>query len=134
MISPTTHARRTILAALKADATVTGFIPAARIYPPKTPNGPTKPFSRYGASFAEPARASCWSGGGVRGTVHVFVGQSGTILDPEAFTGDAVDAMAEAIDGIEDCFVERTQVFADADEPDDYHGIVFFRMDAMGQS
>lgn len=132
MISPTKHARTTILTALKADTTTTDLVP--RIFPEKTPNSPQKPFGRYGSSFAEPARASCWSGGSVRGTVHVFVGQTSTIHDPAAYTGDALDAMAEVIDGIDDCYVERTQVFADADEPDDYHGIVFFRMDAMGQS
>lgn len=133
MISPTKYARQTILAALKADATVTALIPAARIFPAKTPSAPIKPFGRYGTATSEPQRASCWRGGEVSGAYHVFVGTSSTIHDPESWTGDVVDAMAEAIDGIPDCHVVRTQVLPDPDEADVWHGLIQWEMMAMAE-
>jgi hypothetical protein len=133
-LSPTTYARQTILAALKADSAVTAMVPKASIYPAKTPNNPGKPFIRYGSASVQPQRASCWAGGDVSGAVHLFVGQSGAIHDPEAFAGDALDAIAEALDAIEDCHVERTQLLPDAEEPDIMHGIAFFTVKAMAEA
>lgn len=130
-ISPTTHARQTVLAALKAESAVTARIPAARIYPSKTPNTPVKPFARYGASDDTPERYSGWRGGDVSSALHVFVAQSEAIPDPEAWCGDTVGAIADAIDALPDCIVERTQVIPDAEEPDVMHGIVFFTMKAL---
>lgn len=133
-ISPTTYARQTILAALKADDAVTASVPASRIYPTKTPNPVTKPFIRYGATDSSPDRYSCWRGGDVAGAVHVFVGVAPSIPDPEAWCGDTLDAMAEAIDRVEDCHVVRTQVLPDPEEPDVMHGIVFFTMKALADA
>jgi hypothetical protein len=130
MLSPTTLAQKAVIAALKADAAVIALVPAARIYPPKTPSGPTKPFIRYGSAGAEPERLSGIRGGVVAGAVHVFVGVTDDILDPGQFAGDAADAIAEAIDAVDNAFVERTQVMPDAAEPDVVHGIVWFRFTA----
>lgn len=130
-ISPTVYARQTILAALKADAAVTARIPAARLYPAKTTNAPVKPFGRYGTATSEPDRYSCWRGGDVSGAYHVFAGVAAGIPDPEAWTGETVDAIAEAIDAVEDCHVVRTQVLPDPEEADVWHGLVFFEMKAL---
>lgn len=130
-LSPTTYARQTILTALRADPAVTARIPADRLYPAKTPNPATKPFGRYGTATSEPDRYSCWRGGDVSGAYHVFVGVAPAIPDPEAWCGDTVDALAEAIDGISDCHVERTQVLQDPEEADVWHGIVFFELKAL---
>lgn len=130
MISPTEIARETILTALKANAPVVAKVPAARIYPPKTPNNPTKPFIRYGASDAMPERYAGIRGGEVSGAVHVFVGVTSSIPDAMKFAGETVDLIAECIDGIDNAFVERTQVMPDAEEPDVAHGIVWFTFTA----
>jgi len=133
-IAPTVHARTSILAALKAYAAVTARIPAARLYPAKTPNPPVKPFGRYGTATTEPDRYSCWRGGDVSGAYHLFAGASASIPDPEAWMGDTVDAAAEAIDAIEDCYVVRTQVLPDPEEADVWHGIVFWEMKALAEA
>lgn len=130
-ISPTVYARQTILAALKADASVTARIPAARLYPAKTPNAPVKPFGRYGTATAEPERYSGMRGGDVSGAYHVFAGVSDAIPDPEAWVGDTVDAISEAIDGTEDCYAVRSQVLPDPEEADLWHGVVFFELKAL---
>lgn len=130
-ISPTVYARQTILAALKANPAVTARIPAARLYPAKTPSAPVKPFGRYGTATSEPDRPSGWRGGDVSGAYHVFAGAGPAIPDPEAWVGDTVDAIAEAIDAIDDCHVTRTQVLPDPEEVDVWHGIVFFEMKAL---
>lgn len=134
MLSPTVHARQTILAALKASSAVTARIPAARIFPAKTPNSPEKPFGRYGTASAEPDRYSCWKGGDVSGAYHVFAGVTATIFDPEAWIGDTLDAMAEAIDAVPDCHVVRTQVLPDPEEPDVVHGLIFWEMKTLAEA
>lgn len=132
-ISPTAYARTTILTALKANSAVTARIPASRLYPAKTPNPATKPFGRYGTATTEPDRYSCWRGGDVSGAYHVFAGVAASIPDPEAWVGDTVDAIAEAIDGVADCHVVRTQVLPDPEEADVWHGIVFFELKALAE-
>lgn len=130
-LSPTTHARRTVLAALKAESAVTDRIPAESLYPGKTSHSPTLPFGRYGASESDPERYAGWRGGDVSGAFHVFVGQSDAIPDPEAWCGDTVNVIASTLDELPDCLIDRTQVMADAAEPDVWHGIVFFTLKAI---
>jgi hypothetical protein len=130
-LSPTVYARQTILAALKGTEEVKARIPAGRIYPAKTPNAPVKPFGRYGTATSEPDRYSCWRGGDVSGAYHVFAGVADDIPDPEAWVGETVDIIAEAIDAIDDCYTVRTQVLQDPEEADLWHGIVFFEMKAL---
>lgn len=130
-ISPTNHVQDTILDALKTSNAVTALVP--RLYPSKTPNNPTKPFGRYGSVDAFPSRPSGWRGGDVSGAYHVFVGVSDTISDPTTFCGAATDAIAEAIDSIPDCRVDRTQIIPDSAEPDVLHGTVFFTFTALAE-
>jgi hypothetical protein len=133
-LSPTVYARQTILAALKANPAVTWRIPAARLYPAKTPTAPVKPFGRYGTATSEPDRYSCWRGGDVSGAYHVFAGVAPTIPDPEAWVGETIDALAEVIDAIDDCHAVRTQVLQDPEEADLWHGVVFFEMKALSDA
>ena len=125
-ISPTLMARTAILDAIQGDASVTALVPAARLYPSKTPNNPIKPFGRYGSEIVEPVRASCWRGGTVAAAYHVFVGTTDAIPDPKSYAEHAVAALADCIDALDDCHVERTQIMEDGQEADVWHGIVQF--------
>ncbi|WP_167706612.1 tail completion protein gp17 [Sphingobium fuliginis] len=132
-ISPTFYVRQTILTALQADAGVLAFIPADSLYPSKTPNNPAKPFGRYGAETNEPMRPSGWRGGEVSTAYHVWVGVTDAIPDPKTYCEQSVDAIAEAIDALPDCTVERTQLLEDASEPDLWHGVVQFTFTALAE-
>ena len=121
-----TSVRREILTALKANSTVTAIVPAARIYPSKTPDGPTYPFIRYGAASMEPHSLSCWKGGTVSGMVHCFVGVGGAIVDAEATCGDLTEAMSDCIGALSTTFATSFQIMADSEEPDVWHGFVQF--------
>ena len=131
MPEPIPYTRQTILTALRADPAVTARIPAARLYPTKTVNKPTKPFGRYGASDAEDDPYSGWEGDDVSGAYHVFAGVSDAIPDPEAWCGEIVGLIKKCLNRIPECIVERTQVIPDPEEPDVMHGIVFFTMKAL---
>lgn len=130
-ISPTKHTRETILTSLQADPAIVALVP--RLYPTKTPNKPERPFGRYGASDGLPERASGWRGGSVSSIYHVFVGKAGNIPDPETYCADAVDAIAEVVDGLAGCFVDRTQVIPDTAEADAHHGLVYFTYTALAE-
>jgi len=132
-ISPTIDARTSILSAIQADAAVTALIPASRLYPAKTPNNPTKPFGRYGADSVLPVRASCWEGGDVSGSYHIWVGVTASIPDPNTYAQNAMAAIADAIEGIDRCYVDRTLIIEDAEESDVWHGIVQFTFHAVEQ-
>lgn len=130
-ISPTKFVRETILKALQNSAQVTSLVP--RLYPTKTPNKPIKPFGRYGSSDDTPSRPSGWIGGEVSAAYHVFVAKGGDILDPESHCADAVSAVADTIDSLPNCIVDRTQTLPDGDEPDAHHGLIFFTYSAIGE-
>lgn len=130
-ISPTNHVRETILEALMAASSVTSLVP--RLYPTKTPNNPVKPFGRYGSSNADAVRPSGWRGGNVDGSYHVFVAVNPAIPDPGDHCGKAVDAIAEIIDSLPDCIVDRTMTVPDGSDPDTHHGIVFFTYGALAE-
>lgn len=132
-ISPTLAARSSILEAIQTDAAVTALIPAARLYPSKTPNNPVKPFGRYGAEAVEPVRASCWKGGAVAGAYHVWAAVTPAIPDPKTFTELAVAAIADALDAMPDCYVDRTLLLEDTDEADLWHGVVQFTFTVIEQ-
>lgn len=131
MTQPLPYARQSVLGALGADAAVVALIPADRHYPTKTPSRPVKPWLRSGVAEGETIQFGCWKGEAVHGSIHVFVGQTDTILDPETWCGEAVGAIKEAIELLPDCFVDRTTVIPDTAEPDVMHGIVFWRLDAL---
>jgi Protein of unknown function (DUF3168) len=121
-----TSVRQAILPALKANSAITAIVPADRIYPSKTPSAIVYPFIRYGQSSLTPHSLSCWKAGTVSGSVHCFVQASDVILDPDAKCGDLAEAIADCIGGINEGFAASVQVIPDSDEPDVYHGIVFF--------
>lgn len=121
-----TSVRQTIIPALKANSAITAIVPSARIYPAKTPSAPVYPFVRYGAVTFQPHSLSCWKAGTVSGAVHCFVQANASIPDPEAKCGDLAEAVADAIGGLNEGFATSVQIIPDADEPDVYHGIVFF--------
>lgn len=121
-----TSIRTQILTALKADSIVTAIVPAGRIYPSKTPSGVTWPFIRYGSATMTPNSLSCWKGGTVSGMVHCFVGVSGAIHDAEAICGDLAEAMADCIGELPTTFATSFQILPDPEEPDAWHGIVYF--------
>lgn len=132
-ISPTIEARAIILPALKADPAVTALIPAAKLYPTKTPNNPVKPFGRYGAESVEPVRASCWRGGDVSSAYHVWVGVTAAIPDAKQYCERASAAIADVLDTLPDCNVDRTVIFEDVAESDIWHGVVMFTFSAVEQ-
>ncbi len=132
-ISPTIEARGIILPALKADAATITLIPAARLYPSKTPNNPVKPFGRYGAENVEPERYAGWRGGAVSTAYHVFVGTTAAIPDAKAHCEKAVAAIADVLDALPDCYVDRTQILEDGAEADVWHGVVMFTFTAIDQ-
>ena len=132
-ISPTFHVRETMLAAIQADAAVVALIPAGSLYPSKTPNNPTKPFGRYGAETNIPVRPSGWRGGEVSGAYHVWVGVTDAIPDPKTYCEQCVEAVAEVIDALPDCYVERTQLLPDDAEPDLWHGVIQFAFTALAE-
>lgn len=131
MTSPANHARDTILAATQADAGAIGFVPADRQFPNKTPSAPAKPYSRMGPVNSDIERLSGWDGAQCDGAVHIFVGESPAIPDPESFANDAVATFRDVMDGLAFCIVDRTIVMRDREEGDVYHGIVFYRYDAV---
>ncbi|TCM21477.1 uncharacterized protein DUF3168 [Novosphingobium sp. PhB165] len=131
-ISPTLYARQIILPAIQTDAEVTALIPAASLYPSKTPNNPPKPFGRYGGGdTSTPLRPSGWKGGDVDGSYHIWVGVTSAIPDPKTYCEEATAAIADVIDALSDCFVERTQILSDPDEVDVWHGVVIFTFNAL---
>lgn len=131
-ISPTIEARSIVIKALKAAPSVTAKIPADRLYPTVTPASPAKPFGRYGVESVDPFRASCWRGGSVDGSYHVFVNKAADIPDPKAYAEQAIAAIADVLDGLPDCHVERTQMMEGTDA-DSWHGVVMFTMTLVEQ-
>lgn len=99
-IDPTIYVKQAIIAALKADATLTAMVPAARIYPQKTPNSPAWPFIRYGASSSVPLRPDGGSGGEVRGEVRCFAKSTDSQPDAENRCADIQRRIAEVIEAL----------------------------------
>lgn len=65
-------ARRTVLAALKADSALIDAVPAARIYTQTTPADPVWPFIKLGPPATQRLKAACVNGGIVSFDVHAF--------------------------------------------------------------
>jgi hypothetical protein len=134
-IDPTIYTRQKVIAALKADATLTAIVPAARIYPQKTPDQPTFPFIRMGALSFQPLRGDGGAGGQATGAVHCFTKASASTPDAEAQAASIQRRMAEVIDAINDMDVNNLQLsihvtggqlLMDAAEADCFHGLVNF--------
>lgn len=122
--------RGKIIAALKADASLTAIVPAARIYPGKSPASPTWPFIRV------PILTGTFDGLGSSqgGFIHCFTKLSATAPDPEAQAATINRHIARILGAIDDIdvgddleagiHVRQTQTLGDPDEADAYHGIV----------
>lgn len=130
----TTHVRTAILTALQSTPAVTALVPAVNIYPGKTPGALSWPFIRYGAANSSVGRASCWHGAEVNGSVHIFAKADPAIPDPEGFVGNAIDAISDALESIDDCHAGLSQVMGDPDEADSWHGVVNFTMAVFEQA
>jgi hypothetical protein len=131
MTSPANHGRDSIIEALQADPTAVSFIPADRIYPHKLPGTLVKPFARLGVVEGERERLSGWRGENLDGAVHIFVAATDAIPDPESWAHDAAGAFANAIEALPFAFHDRTVVLADANEADEYHAVVYYRLAAV---
>jgi len=134
-IDPTIYARQKVIAALKADAALTAIVPAARIYPQKTPDQPTFPFIRMGALSFVPVRGDGGAGGQVTGAVHCFTKASATTPDAEVQAATIQRRMAEVIEAMNDIdasglqlsvHVTGGQLLMDSAEADCFHGLVTF--------
>lgn len=63
---------------------------------------------------------------------HVFVNKASDIPDPKAYAESAIAAIADALDAMPDCYVDRTQMIQ-GDEADSWHGFVQFTYTAIEQ-
>jgi len=130
-ISPTVEARSAIIAALKLAPTVTSLVPASRLYT-VPPANPVKPFGRYGIDGSEPFRAAGWRGGDVDGSFDVVVSKATAISDPRAYAAQAIAAIAEILDAMPDCNVDRT-VMVESSEADTWRAVVYFTISIVEQ-
>lgn len=138
--------RKAVMAHLKADASVTMWIPAARLYPVTVPSSPLFPFGRYGAPISTPFLASGLDSSSFAASYHVFTkdiaNDAGAVTmtaeDAAAYVGDAI---GESLDGAKlplgggyFATINWTSVnsYIDGDEPGAWHAIVNFRVEVAG--
>lgn len=140
IIDSTETVRLAILAALKADAGVTSIIPAARIYPSRTPATLTWPFIRMGVTSELPYRPSgAYGSQTIIGAVHVFTKSSTASPDAERAANLAKKEIARVLDGLvvnitggyANVRYDGGQTIQDAAEADAYHGIVNYEATAV---
>lgn len=140
IIDSTETLRLAILAALKADAGVTALIPAARIYPSRTPANLTWPFIRMGVTSELPFRPSgAYGSQTIIGAVHVFTKSSTSQPDAERQANLAKKEIARVLDGLVVAITggyanvryDGGQTIQDAAEADAYHGIVNYEAVAI---
>lgn len=146
-LDPSLSVRGKIIAALKADAQLTVIVPAARIYPSKSPASPTFPFIRVPMLIGTVAELDGGSGSDQSGVVHCFTKlkvstppAAGDVLDPEAQAAtinahivrivSAIDAVPLADGESLGVHAVQTQVLEDSAEADAYHGVVQVRATA----
>lgn len=134
----TTELRRATLISLKADAGVTGLVPATSIFGQTAPASPAWPFIKAGTPIDGPADASCQRGESIRWTIHVFAGDR--IVDgsraetAEDHCGRIMAAVKANLHRTQLTFTEgkatlryiNSQRMLDGDA-DKYHGIIEFR-------
>jgi hypothetical protein len=93
--------RKAILSALKADDAVTALVPAAQIYPARTPAEPQWPFQRYGIASFLPLKSSGEDGQVIATAVHSFARATDSQPDGEQAASDIAAATAALLDGPE---------------------------------
>lgn len=139
-IDPSLSVRGKIIASLKADAQLTAIVPAARIYPSKTPAEPTWPFIRVPILTGTVAEMDGGSGSDQSGVIHCFTKISAAVPDPEAQAATInahIMRIVSVIDAVPlgdgeslGIHAVQTQVLMDPAEADAFHGIVQVRATA----
>lgn len=134
IIDQTDNARKAILARLKADSGLTALVPAARIYPSRTPAALAWPYIKLGVINDLPYRPSGASGSqNLFGTVHVFTKTGGAVLDAENQCHQIRKELMRILDaqssipltgGKFSLHYDGGTVMQDGDEADAYHGVV----------
>jgi hypothetical protein len=146
-LEPSLSVRGKIIAALKADAQLTAIVPAARVYPGKSPASPVFPFIRVPILTGTVAELDGGSGSDQSGVIHCFTKlkvskppAAGDVPDPEAQAATINRHIVRIVSGIDDVDLGdgeslgvqavQTQVIEDSAEADAYHGIVSVRATA----
>jgi hypothetical protein len=118
--------RQAIVTRLRADADLTGLVPAASIYGQRSPSTVTWPFVRYGAPDETPLR----KGTDIRVTLHAF--------SNEQFEDEASNILAAIQASLEAAVIDlgggltaylnflRATVMGDGAEADAFHGVISF--------
>lgn len=137
-LDPSLSVRGKIIAAMKGDAQLTAIVPAARIYPGKSPASPTFPFIRVPILTGTVAELDGGSGSDQSGVIHCFTKLATPgVPDPEAQAATINRHIVRIVSGIDDVDLGdgeslavqavQTQVIEDGAEADAYHGIVSVR-------
>lgn len=146
-LDPSLSVRGKIIAALKADAQLTAIVPAARIYPGKSPASPVFPFIRVPMLIGTVAELDGGGGSEQSGVIHCFTKLKLSkppapedIKDPEAQAATINRHIVRIVSGIDDVdlgdgeslgvHATQTQVIEDGAEADAYHGMVTVRATA----
>lgn len=146
-LDPSLSVRGKIIAALKSDSALIGIVPAARIYPGKSPASPVFPFIRVPMLIGTVAELDGGSGSDQSGVIHCFTKlkvskppAAGDVFDPEeqaATINRHIVRITSQIDDVDlgdgeslGVHATQTQVIEDSAEADAYHGIVSVRATA----
>lgn len=139
-LDPSLPVRGKIIAALKADAQLTAIVPAARIYPGKTPSTLTWPFIRVPMLTGTVAELDGGGGSDQSGVIHCFTKLATAVPDPEAQAATINAHIVRIVSGIDDTLLAdgeslgvhavQTQVLEDSAEADAFHGITSIRATA----
>lgn len=136
-IDPSLSVRGKIIASLKADAELTAIVPAARIYPSKTPSTVVWPFIRVPMLTGTVAELDGGSGSDQSGVIHNFTKLGTGVPDPEAQAATINRHIVRIVSQIDDVdlgdeeslgiHVTQTQVIMDSAEADAFHGLISIR-------
>lgn len=146
-MDPSLSVRGKIIAALKADEQLTAIVPAARIYPGKSPASPTFPFIRVPMLIGIVAELDGGSGSDQAGAIHCFTklkvstpSAPSDVPDPEAQAAMINAHIVRIVSGIDavplsdgeslGVHAVQTQTLEDSAEADAYHGFVQVRATA----
>lgn len=139
-LDPSLSVRGKIIAALKSDSALIAIVPAARIYPSKSPASPVFPFIRVPMLIGAVAEFDGGSGSDQSGVIHCFTKLGTPVPDPEAQAATINRHIVRIVSQIDDVdlgdgeslgvHATQTQVIEDSAEADAYHGIVSVRATA----
>lgn len=132
-LDPSLFVRGKIITALKADSDLTAIVPAARIYPSKSPTSPTWPFIRVPMLIGTPTPMDGGGGSAQSGVIHCFTKAGDGVPDAEAQAATINRHIARIVSEISvplddgealEVHVRQTQVIPDSAEADAFHGLV----------